>query len=118
MATIKQENLARAMLENIGTGGKMTKGELLIKAGYSKNMSKQPERILKAEGVKQTLEGLMRELGIDKNSRLKVLKKIFYSKDKRAVLEANKEITKMAGEYAPNQIQIQNAFQSRDEVVE
>jgi len=50
--------------------------------------------------IQSEIQRLLKEEKIDKNSRLKRLAKIFNSsKDTRGVIEANKEITKMLGEY-------------------
>jgi len=94
MSTIKQAKAVNLLLDNVRNPSPMTKEQILIEAGYKK-ISKQPSRVFESKGV----QDLLKENKIDYNSRLKRLSQIFYDKDKRASLGANKEITSMLGEY-------------------
>jgi hypothetical protein len=59
----------------------------------------------------------LRQLGIDKKSRLTKLAEILYDSDKRASLGANDQITKMLGEYAPVKQEIDDIREKRKELI-
>ena len=61
--TIKQKRAAKLMLENVGSGNKTKKGQILKEAGYG-TIVQDPNRILESEGYKQALAeyGLTEEL--------------------------------------------------------
>lgn len=72
---------------------------------------------MRKPAIREKIEQLLKGLRIDKASRLKKLASIFYDEDKRSSIEANKEITKMTGEYEQvNRVKIEESDQ--DEVVE
>ena len=117
MATIKQKRAAKKTLENMGNNEPATIGDILIDSGYSEmTATHNPKEITESEGYINELDKLLKEEGIDRNSRLKVMAKILYSEDKRSAIGANKEITNMLGEYAPSKIQVESAFQERNRV--
>lgn len=56
MATIKQKRLARELLDTAVMDNPPTAGQMLEKVGYSKNLAKQPGRVIQAQGVRDALE--------------------------------------------------------------
>lgn len=106
MATIKQHKTAEIMVDNGGITPILTKGDILAQVGYSDAVVKNPSKVFDAQGFKQSVQELLVAKGIDKQSRLAILSEIMTERktdgkltDKRSVIEANKEITKMVGEY-------------------
>jgi len=84
MATIKKEKAAQFFLENIGKNKPLPKGKILELAGYPPSIQKNPKAVFESKGYKKSLKKLLAEYKIDKQSRLKRLAQIFWSKDKRA----------------------------------
>ena len=97
--TLKQTKTAELTMDNIGLDKPLTKGQVLEKVKYSPAIQKNPKAVYDTEGYKKAEDKLLKDNGIDFNSRLSRLAEIFHDKDKRAVLGANKEITSMLGEY-------------------
>lgn len=64
MATLRQKKAAKITLESIGTTNKMTKGEIVIEAGYSPAMATNPQEVFDSKGFKEELEnyGLTEDL--------------------------------------------------------
>lgn len=68
MATLKQKIVAKELSEIVrngkgnGKGNKTTLGKILIKAGYSKQASKKPKRVMKSKGVKEETRPLVERL--------------------------------------------------------
>ena len=106
MSTLKQKETAKITLENIGIKAPKTKGVILREVGYSEAITKNPKEVYETRGYKTAEKELLIENKIDKNSRLKRLSEIFWDKDKRSCLGANKEITLMLGEYADKTLKI------------
>jgi len=124
MATLKQKKTAEIYMENYGTTPIMTKGEILAQVGYTKATQKNPASVFESKGYQQSIKELTFQYGIDKASRLKLLAEIMNDrnkdgtlKDKRAVIEANKETTKMLGEYE-QVIKTQELESQQDEIIE
>lgn len=64
MPTTKQRKLAKELLNAAAMDKPPTAGQMLAKVGYSKNLVKQPGRVIEAQGVKDALAeyGLTEEL--------------------------------------------------------
>lgn len=104
MSTLKQKDTAIKTLENIGIRPPKTKGQILADVGYSEGIQDNPKEVYDTAGYKKAEDKLLKDKKIDFNSRLTRLADIFYDKDKRASLGANKEITSMLGEYKQQDI--------------
>lgn len=128
MATLRQKKAALKYYENLRTESndkRKTLGQILLASGYSEQVAKHPSFVVESRGFKETLNALLRRLKVDKNSRIEILAEIMNERnekgrlsDKRSVIAANQEITKMLGEYAPNQMQIVSEQEARDKVLE
>lgn len=117
MATILQEKAALKTFESIGNNIPTTKEKILVESGYSPKTAKgNAKEVFESEGYKESLEELLKENKIDKNSRLKKLAEIFYSTDKRSSIAANQEISKMLGDYAPIKQEISDLKENRQEI--
>ena len=64
MATIKQEQAAKRILENLGNGTNEPEGKVLLEVGYSPAIAKNPKMVTESKGFKEVLEkaGLTPEL--------------------------------------------------------
>ena len=70
--TPKQEKFIKLILENIGnTKNTKTFGELLLEAGYSEAISKNPYLILESETIQEGLSSVVDELKKKKEGYLK-----------------------------------------------
>lgn len=128
MATLRQKKAALKYYENLRTESndkRKTLGQILLASGYSKQVARHPSFVVESRGFKETLNALLRRLKVDKNLRIEILAEIMNDRDKdgklrdkRAVIAANQEITKMLGEYAPSQMQIVSEQEARDRVLE
>lgn len=56
MATPKQKKFASNVLANVSKQQPETMKAIMLKSGYSKNLAKQPSRILKSKGVKEIFQ--------------------------------------------------------------
>ncbi len=83
MPTPKQEKLIKLLLENIGNTEKTkTFGELLLEAGYSESISKNPYLILESEGIQEGMSDAVKEMEKIRNNGLKALQGKDLSKEK------------------------------------
>lgn len=59
-----QKKAAEITLEKVRKSKKISKGQILMEAGYTKNVSEQPQKVFDTEGFKEELEnfGLTEEL--------------------------------------------------------
>lgn len=64
MGTLMQKKAAEITLETVRSSKRTTKGKILREAGYSHNLSLQPEKVFETEGFKEELDnfGLTEEL--------------------------------------------------------
>lgn len=69
MATLKQKKLAKELANNLKSKNTLTAGQMLEKVGYSKNLVKQPGRVIQAEGVQQELAQLLPDEYLDEAHR-------------------------------------------------
>jgi len=59
-ATEKQKRLKKLLSENVGNKKCKTKGELLLKAGYSKSMSETPQKAMAGKAIKEHTDKLLK----------------------------------------------------------
>ena len=73
MATPKQQKLIKLLLDNLGKM-KVTKtlGEMILEAGYTKNMADNPYQILESETIQEGISDFVRML--DDKRRLSLVK--------------------------------------------
>lgn len=85
-------------MENLKQPKPKTGGELVLDAGYSKEMSEVPGRVIKAPGVKEELE----ILGFSEDKAKEVVGQILSDNDKNATerLRAADMVFKVHGTYA------------------
>lgn len=124
MATLKQQKTAQITVENGGNKPLMTKGDILKQVGYSMAVIKNPAKVFNAAGYKESLQELAIKYGIDKQSRMMLMSEIMHDrnqdgslKDKRAVIEAQKEVSKTFGEYEQVQ-RVQEMESDQDKYIE
>lgn len=112
MSTLKQKELAKAIVENAQSVTPKTAGQLLENIGYSKSTAKAiPGEIIEAKGVqeelvrlgftedkaKETVAKIMNDESVDPNSRLKAADMTFkvhgsYAPDKSLNLNMNVDV--------------------------
>ena len=121
MPTLQQEKVAKIMFDIVRNPekGKVfdTKGKILKAANYSEKSARQPSRVFESQGLKKCLAALMKDLKIDKDSRLERLAEIMWDKDKRSSLAAIAELNKMTGDYAPVKQEIDDLRDNRSEII-
>jgi hypothetical protein len=101
MSTLRQKELAKAIVENVKNGNKKTAGELLEDIGYAKSTSEAiPGEIIGSEGVQQALA----ELGFTEDRAKRVVAKIMNDEgaEPNARLKAADMTFKVHGSYAPD----------------
>lgn len=105
MATIKQEQLAKAIVKNVRNGNKKNAKELLVSTGYSQSTaSAYPGTIIAQPGVQEELK----KLGFDEESAKKVVGQILGSAEKDADrIKAADLIFKVVGSYAPQKLDVE-----------
>lgn len=98
MPTIRQEKVARLIIENAKLDNPATGGQMLEKVRYGK-ISKQPSRVLKSKGVKAALK----EYGFTEDNAKKVVSEILLNAKVKpdTRINAAKEVFKVQGSYAP-----------------
>jgi len=111
----RQRAAARLFLEAKAKGEELTNKELAKRAGYVENMN--PWDITQRLGFKVAVEELAEELHIDKKSRLTRLSDIFWREKPKDAIEANKEIAKMLGDYAPEQKEYKDIRENRIAII-
>jgi len=63
MATPKQQKLIKLLLENLGKQGKTKSlGKLILEAGYTKAMAKNPQMILESQTIKEGLSDFVKDM--------------------------------------------------------
>lgn len=102
MATLKQQKLAEAIVQNAKSGTKKNKKELLVSAGYDETTAEAtPSRIIEQKGVQTELH----RLGFDSESAKRVVAEILeFGEDDSVRLNAAKEIFKVNGDYAAEKV--------------
>lgn len=98
MATIKQKVVARRVKKAIEDGENISAGAIVESSGvYGVSMKKNPQVILRSQGVQEELENL----GFDADSAKKVVQHILTKGKEENRLKAADMIFKVIGEYAP-----------------
>lgn len=100
MATLKQKNLAREIVNNMNSPNIKTAAELLVSAGYSEvTASATPGRTIEQKGVTQELK----KLGFDEDTAKEVVADILINGDEdRDRLKAAEMVFKVHGSFAPD----------------
>lgn len=114
---LQQQEAARIALESIQEGKIKSKKQILQEAGYSESIQRSPSQIFSSDGFKKAIQELTAALNIDKESRLLRLAQIFWTGTPRDAMEANKEISKMQGDYAPVQKEIKDLREVRNTII-
>lgn len=105
-ATIKQERVAGLIIENASLDKPLNAGQILEKAGYNKNISKTPGKVINSRGVQEELE----MAGFNERAAMKVVDEIMNDKnvDPSARLKATDQVFKVRGTYAPEKSIVAN----------
>ena len=105
MATLKQQNLAKAIIENAKEDKPKTAGELLESVGYAPTTAVgEPGRTIEQKGVQDELE----RLGFNEDAAKQVVADILSKGEKDTDrLKAADLIFKVQGSYAPEKHQVQ-----------
>jgi len=115
MPTVKQKIAAKIAVESLVDGKAKTKGQIVKEAGYPPSMQISPHIVFNSPGFKQALAEFSKALCIDKDSRLLKLSKMFWESDSaQDVAKLNVEISKMLGDYAPEQREIKDLRTNRE----
>lgn len=105
MPTIRQKKLAKELVANFQKPIPDTAGQVLEKVGYSKNLTKQPGRVIEADGVKEALA----DLGFTEDfAKQKVVEIMQTSTNEMAVLKGAEQIFKVHGSYAPERREVES----------
>lgn len=94
--TLKQQKIARAIVDNLKGKNHKTAKEMLVKCGYGKGLAKQPKRVFKSKGVKRELK----RLGFDEDSAKRVVVEIMNDGKEENRLRATDQVFKVQGSYA------------------
>src|SRR3990167_11243695 len=99
MATVRQRRVARLIIKNATLDKPKTGGEIVESSGYGVSMKKNPQVILKSEGVSETLT----DYGFSEDNAKKVVASILLNDDADSGhrLKAASEVFKVQGTYAP-----------------
>ena len=108
MATLKQTTAFKKVLENIGNGNPQTAGEILVKSGYSKAISKNPKMVFESKGWQQLKkeaenQGIIKEIF---DTYIEVLR----GKDTRSRLLAAKDLATMFEMFPEQKTKIMGLF--------
>lgn len=100
MATLKQKNLAKGIIENMTGKPVKTAAELLVSVGYDETTATaMPHRTIAQKGVQEELK----KLGFDEEKAKEVVGQIMLSEDEEAKdrLKAAEMVFKVFGSFAP-----------------
>lgn len=122
ISTELQKKVAKIYIDDLIKGErKKSKAQMIKEAGGSRSVQVNPSVVFDAPGFRIAKEVstdiVVKQLGITKNSRLSILAEMIHNNpDFRAVLGANDQITKILGEYAPVQQQVDDLRTNRNEI--
>ncbi len=108
--TVKQQKLAKALIENLQSDAPITAGQMLENVGYAKSVAEaKPTEIIESEGVKTELE----ILGFSEDKAKHVVASIMNSDEEESKdrLKAAEKVFKVFGSFkegAPTTIQTIN----------
>lgn len=108
MATLKQKELAKAIIDNVRKGNPETASHLMARVGYSRvTIDKLVNRTIQSEGVRSALN----DFGFNEDNAKKIVGKFVKTPiDETKItpeiqLRAAQEIFKVHGSYAPEKSQ-------------
>lgn len=106
MATTKQKNVAKAIVENSTLDNPIGAGQVLKSVGYGTGLQHQPKRVIESEGVQEELE----ILGFTEQNAMNVVSEVMLNPDARDNdrLKASEMVFKVKGTYAPEKKAIVN----------
>lgn len=116
MATIRQQKLARAIVDNFDAEEPLNLGELVESVGYSKTVAEaKPGEIIEQKGVQYEL----RRLGFDEDNAKRVVGEILNDDgvEPQHRLKAAEQVFKVTGAYAPEKSLNLNVEVETDSVV-
>lgn len=90
----------KALALLIADGGKSPKGKILLQAGYSRAIAKNPSKVIKGEMFKAYLDE------IDDKTILARIYEIALDEDKRASLQASDMLLKLKDRYPAGKLKI------------
>ena len=98
MATLKQKEVAKAIIANSTLDKPLLGSEIVENSGYGVSMKKNPQVILNSEGVKQALA----EYGFNEDNAKMVVTDIMMNEetDANTRLKATDQVFKIHGSYA------------------
>jgi len=94
--TLKQQKIAKAVVDNLQGKNHDTAKVMLVNAGYGKGVAKSPKRVFKSKGFKKELK----RLGFDEDSAKKVVTEIMIEGKEENRLRATDQVFKVHGSYA------------------
>lgn len=101
MATIKQRQVARMVVDKMTGKSTLTGQKMLEKVGYSRGIARNAGRVLQSPGVKLELKSY----GFDEDTaKLAVSKILLHSKKEENRLKAAEQIFKVCGSYSPSKV--------------
>ena len=116
-----QEKLARIFVANIDNGSKMTKTEMVRRAGGGAWYQRTPAAIFNRPGTKLAIQELLKEINFDKESKLNILAEIANErteagkiKNAKNSISAIAEANRMVGDLAPSKTQNEDIIVQRD----
>lgn len=112
MATIRQQKLAKAIVENVARKQPLPKRDLVVNAGYStKTATQASKQIIESEGVKESLVSF----GFNPDKAKEVVAEILIGGENDTVkLKAADMIFNVHGTYAPKKQVNLNIEQTHD----
>lgn len=103
----------RAMMD----GKPLTKREVLRRAGYGIGMQNAPQLVYDTEGFKKALREKAEFMKIDLGSRMLRMGEILWKGKDRDSLTANDQIGKMLGDLPPEQKEINDLREVREQII-
>ena len=101
MATLKQQKVARRLLDNLTGRLDETAQRMLENVGYGQGVAKYPGRVLQSKGVQEELK----KLGFNIEDAKKAVTVVLNKGDYKERIMAAREIFKVMGGYAPEKIE-------------
>lgn len=71
--TPKQEKVVNGIVENLGSGGTKSKGEILREAGYSESVADNPEQIFSSPTIKEETKSIVKQLEKERQRAISAL---------------------------------------------
>jgi hypothetical protein len=116
-----QEKVARIFVANIDNGSKMSKAEMIKRAGGGLCYQRHPNMIFNRPGTQIAIQELLKEINFDKESKLNILAEIANKrtasgeiKNAKESISAIAEANKMVGDLAPSKTQNEDIVVQRN----